>query len=85
MPYIKPELRPLLEPTSKQNATEPGELNFQFTRLAIQYIVTRGGLSYATINDVMGAFSGAALEFYRRVAAVYEDQKITTNGDVYLD
>lgn len=82
MPYIKPELRPALEPTSQQNAMTPGELNFQATRLAIQYIDTHG-LSYANINDVIGALTGAAMEFYRRVAVPYENVKIEQSGDVY--
>lgn len=81
MPYIMQDLRPLLEPTSKQNAMSSGEFNFQITRLAIRYIETHG-LSYTHINDVMGAFFGAALEFYRRVALPYEDLKIEENGDV---
>jgi hypothetical protein len=48
----------------------------------VQY-VSDHDLSYRTINDVLGALEGAKLEFYRRVAAPYEDQKIQENGDVY--
>jgi hypothetical protein len=39
--------------------------------------------SYQSINDVLGALEGAKLEFYRRIAAPYEDTKIQENGDVY--
>jgi hypothetical protein len=60
-----------------------GELNYCLTKLAIAYIQQRG-LRYATINDILGAFTGAAHEFYRRVAAPYEDRKIQENGDVYF-
>lgn len=81
MPYIKPELRPLLDPTSVDIASTPGELNFQFTRLVIRYMV-ENGVSYSAINDVMGAFLGAALEFYQRIAVPYENTKIEENGDV---
>lgn len=42
------------------------------------------GLSYATINEALGALSGAQLEFYRRVAAPYETQKAIDNGEVYV-
>jgi hypothetical protein len=41
------------------------------------------GLSYQTINDIVGALEGAKLEFYRRVAVPYEDKKIIENGDVF--
>jgi hypothetical protein len=60
----------------------PGELNFKFTALAVAY-VERHGLSYRTINDILGALEGAKLEFYRRVAIPYENGKIQENGDVY--
>lgn len=39
--------------------------------------------NYQLINDVIGAVEGAKLEFYRRMAAPYEDKKKDENGDVY--
>lgn len=33
--------------------------------------------------DALGALECCKLEFYRRVAAPYEDSKIISNGDVY--
>lgn len=62
--------------------TTGGELNYAITRLLIEYHYGNGG-RYAQINDVMGACAGAQAEFYRRVAAPYEDKKIRENGDVY--
>jgi len=41
------------------------------------------GLSYRTINDILGALEGAKLEFYRRVAVPYENSKLSENGDIY--
>jgi len=79
MPYIKRHER-LAEPPAK--AQTPGELNYHFTMIAIRYIEEQG-LSYQTINDVMGALDGASKEFYRRVAVPYENKKIRENGDVY--
>jgi predicted DNA-binding protein with PD1-like motif len=79
MPYISEKDRKytyLLGPKG------PGELNFLFTEAITDYI-EKQGLSYQTINDVVGALEGAKLEFYRRVAAPYEDVKIEENGDVY--
>ena len=59
-----------------------GELNYLFTRLALRYMEQRG-LSYQTINDIVGALEGAKMEFYRRIAIPYEQSKIRTNGDVF--
>lgn len=80
MPYIEEERRAAL----KAGATPqtPGELNFVMTEWVAIYCLAHG-LSYQTINDVLGAFDGASKEFYRRVAVPYEDQKIAANGDVY--
>lgn len=84
MPYIKRETRYDLfkENGSIEIPDTPGELNFMITTLCVNYRDAKG-LSYQTINDVVGALEGAKLEFYRRVAAPYEDTKITENGDVY--
>ena len=82
MPYIKDEDRKWLDPMLKQYAKSGGELNFQFTMLAITYFQINGG-NYQAINDVLGALEGAKLEFYRRLAAPYEETKIEQNGDVY--
>lgn len=81
MPYIKQERRKELVAGSLPIET-PGELNFKFTS-DINYYIVNKGLSYQTINDIVGALEGAKLEFYRRVAAPYEDTKIKENGDVY--
>lgn len=61
-----------------------GELNYAITKLVIGFVRVKG-LSYQTINDVLGALAGASKEFYRRVAAPYENTKIVANGDVYDD
>ena len=85
MPYIK-QLRRLQLDTvaiedSKFEINNPGELNYVITRLIDNYHSRRG--DYQSVNDVVGALEGAKLEFYRRVAAPYEDQKAMENGDVY--
>jgi len=84
MPYVKEHLREILTPEVSAPITEPGELNYAITQLCLQY-VAENGLSYSTINDILGACTGARDEFYRRVAAPYEDKKIAENGDVYPD
>ena len=81
MPYIDRRRRRDLRSYFADQPQNPGELNFVITD-AIQGYLTQVGLSYQTINDVLGALDGAAKEFYRRVAAPYEDKKIAENGDV---
>lgn len=80
MPYINQTARRELA-TTREAETE-GELNYQLTQVVMRYVFDHG-LSYSTINAIMGALEGAKLEFYRRVAAPYEDDKLVENGDVY--
>ena len=60
---------------------DAGELNYALTRLAQRYLEAKG-LRYSTLNEIMGVFTCAAQEFYRRWAIPYEDLKIQENGDV---
>jgi hypothetical protein len=80
MPYISKSDRDRLN--SGLAATEPGELNYIITNEIVNYIRTKG-LSYATINEIVGVLECAKLELYRRVLTPYEDQKMKDNGDVY--
>lgn len=84
MPYIKQDERDWVRPEARCDAMNPGELNYQFTVLILEYIAAKG-LSYQTINDVLGALEGAKLEFYRRTAVPYEDAKLAENGDVTIE
>jgi hypothetical protein len=81
MPYIKKLRREELEKEG-YFPSNVGELNYILTLISREYMETKG-LSYQTINDIIGALEGAKLEFYRRIASPYEDEKITENGDVY--
>ena len=80
MPYIK-ELDRIALDSGKEPCT-PGELNYVITLIIKDYF-NEMGKNYQAINDIVGALEGAKLEFYRRVAAPYEDTKIKENGDVY--
>lgn len=85
MPYIKQPRRVEIELAKIPIADNAGELNYAITMLLIGYC-DRNGLNYQKINDCMGACQGAALEFYRRVAAPYERTKVVENGDLeYYD
>lgn len=80
MPYIKGTDRErVLNEGGPRNA---GELNFVITKLLDGYIA-KEGLSYSVINEIVGVMECAKLELYRRVAAPYENVKISENGDVY--
>lgn len=81
MPYIKKKDREHI--AAGQVPSNAGELNYCITLLLRRYLKVHG-LQYRSINDIMGALEGAKAEFYRRVAAPYEDYKIEVNGDVYM-
>jgi hypothetical protein len=81
MPYVSQTIRRELYHEGRVPST-PGELNYVITTYLKEYY-ERQGLNYQTINDIVGALEGAKLEFYRRIAAPYEDTKIKENGDVY--
>lgn len=80
MPYIPTHERAGVAATGQLLTV--GQLNYALTEMVKSYL-EQHGLSYQTINDILGALDGASKEFYRRVAAPYEDKKIKENGDVY--
>jgi len=80
MPYIKEKDRESTHMLQYEPHTA-GELNFLITTFIRDYYLREP--CYQTINDIVGALEGAKLEFYRRIAAPYEDIKIKENGDVY--
>jgi uncharacterized protein DUF6899 len=97
MPYIRSDHRKALDPAIGELATRiadvarslpeetgfAGLLNYACTSLAMQVVEARfGGLRYGTIATLTGVFKNVADEFYRRVAAPYEDAQIAKNGDV---
>ncbi len=87
MPYVNKATRERLNIVVEALKASPprstGELNYLFTMTIKQFLKETEPLSYAAINDVLGALNGAKLEFYRRVAVDYEDEKVALNGDVY--
>ena len=59
----------------------PGELNYKITRAIADYLLDEG-LTYGTLNTVIGVLECAKLELYRRIASPYEDKKMVKNGDL---
>ena len=87
MPYIKSENRKKYEKTLRElvdilKILPPeevdGELNYVVTKILKEVYPLR----YFHINKAVGVLECIKLEFYRRVAAPYEDLKIKESGDV---
>ena len=87
MPYIKSEKRKkyemiiqelvsILKPLPPEEVD--GDLNYVVTKLLKEVYPLR----YYHINKAVGVLECIKLEFYRRVAAPYEDLKIKESGDV---
>lgn len=87
MPYIKTGNRTKYNTVLKElietlKALPPeevdGDLNYVITKLLKEIYPLR----YFHINKAIGVLECAKLEYYRRVAAPYEDLKIQESGDV---
>ena len=90
-PQIDKQLGKLFLELSKR-----GEYNYAITRIMHQFIekytktdftqhytgAVTYGLCYDAINDAIGILECAKQEFYRMVAASYEDKKKTENGHI---
>ncbi len=62
-----------------------GLLNYACTRLALKIVRRRfGRMRYWLIAMLTGTFKNIADEFYRRLAAPYEDRQMAKSGDVDL-
>ena len=61
-----------------------GLLNYCFNMLACGVLTCAAEQTrYAHLERLMGTFESAKLEFYRKMAAPYEDKKAEENGEVY--
>jgi len=62
-----------------------GLLNYACTRLALKIVRLQfGAMRYWLIAIITGTFKNVADEFYRRIAAPYENRQIAKSGDVDL-
>jgi hypothetical protein len=87
MPYIAAEDRPqydkvLEELTTLLKANPPESIDGHLNYVVTKIIKDIYPLRYYHINKAMGVLECIQHEFYRRVAAPYEDTKIEQNGDV---
>lgn len=95
MPYITEEKREILDPTidalyhllvgmqadDELNNME-GNMNYIISRLMMMIYGDRNSTRYAQINDAVGVLECVKMEYYRKVAAPYENQKEHDNGPV---
>jgi hypothetical protein len=87
MPYIKENRRENLYDGKyiKVEAIEnAGDIQYAIAEMVDFYLrYGPGKFNYQKCNDIMGALAGAQMEFYRKVVAPYEDEKILENGGLY--
>ena len=75
MPYLSQDTRKKL---IEEIPLFPGELNYIITSVLDQYIQATG-LSYTTLNEMVGVLECAKMELYRRIAVPYEDKKLNVS------
>ncbi len=87
MPYIAEDRRAKLDPhvsevisTLRELGWSEGDLNYTISRLIGAAFEEES--RYHTIARVTGVLKNVSDEFYRRLAAPYEEQAIKKNGDV---
>lgn len=80
MPYIESGIRSSLE--EGRAPSKPGELNYLMSQLVKGYLA-ENGVSYTSLNAVIGVLQCLSMEVYRRLAAPYEDDKLAQNGEVF--
>jgi hypothetical protein len=57
-----------------------GELTYIIYKLILKYLPK--GYSYHNLSGCLGILESVKQEFYRRIVAPYEDEKIKENGDI---
>ena len=87
MPYIKPENRTKYKKVLEELTGILKALPVEEVDGEVNYVVTKilkeiYPLQYFNLNRAIGVLECIKLEFYRRVAAPYEDRKIEESGDV---
>ncbi len=92
MPYISQDKREVLDPVVNNlvetlrglQSDDPSDNSQANINYVISCLLDRMyTANYQEINNACGMMLATTLEYYRRVAAPYENQKIHDNGDVY--
>lgn len=80
MPYIHVDQREELD--KGEDPADAGELAYVLTREVVKYL-NRRGKRYTTLAEINGVLDSVKFEFQRQVLAPYENDKRSTNGDVW--
>ena len=86
MPYIKTQSRETLDDKVDDIIEtisidgRAGDLNYIITNILVKSLW--GAESYKLHNENIGVLESVKLEYYRRLVAPYEDEKIEENGDI---
>lgn len=84
MPYIDKNSRTKLDKTISDLANliqTSGEANYCIFKLMELYMISNTK-SYSSISNCISIFECAKMEFYRRIAVSYEENKKEKNGDI---
>lgn len=81
MPYIDQEARKRLRNHHSLNPKTDGEVVYLLTTICRNYMPANP--CFEDYERIIGALECAKLEFYRRMVATYEDEKLGQNGDVF--
>lgn len=82
MPYIEKSDRKRLLPNGFKTAdriNKTGELCYLIYEV-ILYYQKQNGLSWTTINDILGALEGTKIAYHNEFVSDYEKNKIKING-----
>jgi len=88
MPYVLQSQRDALVPVLEKvleaaKVMSSGELNYAITKILLARLSNTKTPRYEDYNSIIGVLENVKLEMYRRKVAIYEQEKITENGDVY--
>lgn len=79
MPYIDQEKREEMD--CGEVPAVPGELAYIIYGQCLDYL-THWGITFTSMNDVIGVLDNVKDEVKRRYLYPYEDKKIEENGDI---
>ena len=82
MPYIKPENREIMDKIVHQMALLGVEANGDLNYILYKFCKHCITPSYNNYKNFCGELRQCATEIERRILALYEDEKIESNGDV---
>lgn len=84
MPYIKKDERLFYDRYIDRILELPkpiGDLNYLIVKICLRFL-SFTKKQYSDYNAIIGMLECAKQEFYRRIVAEYENEKIKENGDI---